>query len=157
MSAAITKISTTVRSTLKMVGLRASFLFGSWFDAAATVHRAGDLFCTPFASSRSRAAQTPSGDAVEDSFELDGRRIHTYVWGDPKTQPYVLLAHGWSSHATRFLPWIGRLRGADYAVVAFDQPAHGLSSGHRSNLLEFANTLEAVARRFGPAAAPPRE
>ncbi len=44
MSAAAAKISTTVRSTLKMAGLRASFLLGSWFDARATVRRAGDLF-----------------------------------------------------------------------------------------------------------------
>lgn len=153
MRVSISKISTTVRSYLQLAGLRTSFLLGSWFDAPATIRRAGDLFCTPFASSRTRAAQTSCGDAVEDSFELEGRRIHTYVWGDPKTQPYVLLAHGWSSHATRFLPWIGRLRGADYAVVAFDQPAHGLSTGNRTNLLEFADTLEAVALRFGPAAA----
>ena len=153
MSATMSKISTTVRSYMQMAGLRASFVFGGWFDPGATVRRAGDLFCTPFANSRARAAQTPAGDAVEGNFELDGRRIHTYVWGDPQKQPYVLLAHGWSSHATRFLPWIGRLRGADYAVVAFDQPAHGLSDGKRTNLHEFANTLRAVADRFGPAAA----
>lgn len=153
MRVSISKISTTVRSYLQLAGLRTSFLLGSWFDAPATIRRAGELFCTPFANSRTRAAQTPCGDAVQDSFELDGRRIHTYVWGDPQTQPYVLLAHGWSSHATRFLPWIGRLRAAGYAVVAFDQPAHGLSAGKRTNLLDFANTLEAVALRFGPAAA----
>lgn len=153
MRPSMSKISTTVRSYLTMAGVRASFLLGSLFDPQATVRRAGDLFCTPFASSRARAQATPCDDAAEDSFELDGRRIHTYVWGDTRTQPYVLLAHGWSSHATRFLPWIGRLRAAGYAVVAFDQPAHGLSDGKRTNLLEFANTLRAVADRFGPAAA----
>ncbi|MDN5781551.1 MAG: alpha/beta fold hydrolase, partial [Luteimonas sp.] len=64
----------------------------------------------------------------------------------------VLLAHGWSSHGTRFQAWVARLREAGYAVVAFDQPAHGRSDGRHSNLLEFVHTLAAVARHFGPSA-----
>src|SRR3546814_16014929 len=71
---------------------------------------------------------------------LAGLHIHTYVWGDPQGQPYVLFAHGWSSHCTRFLPWVEHLRGNGYAVVAFDQPAHGRSDGRRSTLPEFART-----------------
>jgi pimeloyl-ACP methyl ester carboxylesterase len=153
MPVSLAKISTIVRSYLKLAALRTGFRIGSLFDADATIRRAGDLFSTPFASSRARALKSPSGDASEGSFELDGHRIHTYVWGDPVAQPYVLLAHGWSSHATRFLPWVDRLRGAGYAVVAFDQPAHGLSSGRRTTLPEFARTLQAVGERFGPAAA----
>src|SRR5690606_30182050 len=53
----------------------------------------------------------------------------------------------------RFLPWIAPLREAGYAVVTFDQPAHGRSEGRRSNLPEFVDTLAAVAARHGPAAA----
>jgi hypothetical protein len=123
------------------------------FAPAATLRRAGDLFSTPFRSSRARALEAPTGDATCDSFELQGHRIATYAWGDPTTQPYVLFAHGWSSHGTRFLPWVPALRAAGYAVVAFDQPAHGRSSGERTTLPDFASTLFAGARRFGPAAA----
>src|SRR3546814_18722917 len=79
--------------------------------------------------------------------------IHTIGWGDPEVQPYGLFAHGWSSHGTRFLPWVEHLRGNGYAVVAFDQPAHGRSDGRRSTLPEFARTLAVVGRHFGPAAA----
>ena len=86
------------------------------------------------------------------SFELDGHTIATYTWGDPTRQPYVLFAHGWSSHGTRFLPWVPRLREQGYAVVAFDQPAHGRSSGTTTNLPDFAATLLAVGEYFGPAA-----
>jgi pimeloyl-ACP methyl ester carboxylesterase len=153
MPASFNKISTIVRSYTKLYSLRIGFRLGSLFDPDATIRRASDLFSTPFATSRARALQSSNGDALEDSFEFDGRQIHTYVWGDPKARPYVLLAHGWSSHATRFLSWIERLRGAGYAVVAFDQPAHGLSTGRRTTLAEFARTLQAVGERFGPAAA----
>lgn len=147
------KISTIVRSRLPLAMLRAGFRLGSWIDPGATIQRAGALFCTPVIRSRTRALQAATGGAIEDDFELAGKRIHTYVWGEPDAQPYVLFAHGWSSHGTRFLPWVGRLRTAGYAVVAFDQAAHGQSSGQRSTLPDFTDTLLAVGERFGPAAA----
>jgi len=148
-----TKISTTVRSFLQLSTLRAGLRLIALFDAQAAVRRAGELFCTPMQGTRRRALQAPVGDARCADFDMDGLRIATYAWGDPATQPYVLFAHGWSSHGTRFLPWVSRLRAAGYAAVAFDQPAHGRSGGERTTLPDFACTLFAVARRFGPAAA----
>lgn len=153
MPASLSKISTTVRLYAQYQWLRASFRLGSVLRPQATLRRAGDLFCTPFPSSRARALAAPTGQAAEADLDLTGQHIHTYVWGDPQTQPYVLFAHGWSSHGTRFLPWVERLRADGYAVVAFDQPAHGRSSGRRATLPEFAQTLAAIGRRFGPAAA----
>lgn len=153
MAASFHKISTTVRLYMQHQWLRASFRIGSVLRPQATLRRAGDLFCTPFASSRARALAAPTGQATEADLDLASHHIHTYVWGDPQAQPYVLFAHGWSSHGTRFLPWVERLRARGYAVVAFDQPAHGRSSGRRTTLPEFAQTLAAIGRRFGPAAA----
>lgn len=153
MSTSLPRISTIVRSYTRHQLLRLGFRLGSVLRPQATLRRAGDLFCTPFPSSRARALAAPTGHAAESDLDLDGQHIHTYVWGDPQAQPYVLFAHGWSSHGTRFLPWVERLRAGGYAVVAFDQPAHGRSDGQRSTLPEFARTLAAVGQRFGPAAA----
>jgi pimeloyl-ACP methyl ester carboxylesterase len=153
MRTSASRFSTTVRTALPLLWMRAVMRVGSAFDPVATLRRAGDLFSTPFSSGRARALQAPVGDATCDSFEMDGHRIATYVWGDPAAQPYVLFAHGWSSHGTRFLAWVPALRAAGYAVVAFDQPAHGRSTGERTTLPDFACTLFAVAQRFGPAAA----
>jgi len=153
MSASYSKISTIVRSYLMVNALRLKVRIGSVLSPEATLRRAGALFSTPLASSRHRARLAPTGDAVESSFEFDGQQIRTYAWGDPQSQPYVLFAHGWSSHGTRFVPWIDGLRAAGYAVVAFDQAAHGQSTGERTTLPDFARTLLAVGARFGPAAA----
>ena len=153
MSTRTSTISTTVRSSLHLLTVRLAFRAGGVFNPRTTLRAAGDLFSTPFRSSRERALQSPLGDAACDSFELDGHSIATYAWGDPARQPYVLFAHGWSSHGTRFLDWVPRLREAGYAVVAFDQPAHGRSTGERTNLPDFAATLMAVGAKFGPAAA----
>ncbi|GAA3917706.1 alpha/beta hydrolase [Luteimonas lutimaris] len=153
MSTASPSISTIVRFNPKLALLRTGFRVGAWLQPRRTLERAGNLFSTPLPSTRSRALRASSGGAVEEALDVGGRRIHTYTWGDPASQPWVLLAHGWSSHGTRFLPWIAPLREAGYAVVAFDQPAHGRSEGRRSNLPEFVDTLAAVAGRHGPAAA----
>lgn len=153
MATAPSRNSTIVRFDPRLALLRAGFRLGALLRPRWTLRRAGTLFSTPMASSRTRAMQAPTGGAVEGGIEVAGQRVHTYAWGDPQAQPYVLFAHGWSSHGTRFLPWVARLREAGLAVVAFDQPAHGRSSGRHSNLPEFVRTLEAVAARFGPAAA----
>lgn len=148
----IAKISTTVRNILKLYGLRLSFLAGAWLAPDATMHRVARLFCTPFASTRSRALAAPTHGAREEALDVDGQRIVTYVWGDPQRQPYVLFAHGWSSHGTRIANWLPGLFAAGYAVVAFDQPAHGKSEGRLATLPDFTRHLFAVGEHYGPAA-----
>jgi pimeloyl-ACP methyl ester carboxylesterase len=117
------------------------------------VNRAARLFATPFASSRSRA-QAAQGDADMQRGELhvNGGTIATYVWGDPSNQPYALLAHGWSSFGLRFLPWVARLRAQGLAVVTFDQPGHGHSTGKLCTLPEFIATIRAIGTHYGHAA-----
>ena len=118
MASSVSTISTTVRTNLHLATMRAAFQVGGVLNPRTTLRAAGRLFATPFANSRARAASAPVGDAVVGTFDLRGQTIATYVWGDPKRQPYVLFAHGWSSHGTRFLSWVPRLRELGYAVVA---------------------------------------
>ncbi|KRE96825.1 hydrolase [Frateuria sp. Soil773] len=138
---------------LKLGTVRAGFALGGRIAPRRTADRAARLFATPFASSRSRA-QAAQGDAAMQRGHLavHGETIATYVWGDPATQPYALLAHGWSSFGLRFLPWVAKLRALGYAVVCFDQPGHGRSSGKLCTLPEFTATLRAVGQHYGPAA-----
>ena len=94
--------------TLRLVLLRLAFALGGRLAPQRTVNRAGRLFATPFASSRSRAANAscPNGEMRRGEIMVAGNTIATYAWGDPHKQPYVLLVHGWSSFALRFSPWI---------------------------------------------------
>lgn len=153
MSRSSSRISTIVRSFIQWRLLRWGFQAGSWLAPKYSVLRAASLFCTPYPGSQRRALAAPVGAARLDTVQIGDELVPRYIWGDPTLQPYVLFAHGWSSHGTRFLPWVPHLRAAGYAVVAFDQPAHGRSSGTRSTLPEFACTLFAVVQHFGPAAA----
>ena len=152
-TAASPKNSTIVRNILTLGALRAGFAIGGVIAPRRTARRAARLFATPFASSRSRArAAQFDAEMQRMSLRSGGRTIATYVWGDPATQPYVLLVHGWSSFGLRFQPWVSHLRALGYAVVTFDQPGHGNSSGDLSTLPEFADTVQAVGRHFGNAA-----
>lgn len=146
-------ISTIVRNLLPLYAVRFEFLLGALLAPEAVVRKAGRLFTKPFASSRSRALAAPTFNAAELELDIDATRIHAYVWGDPVRQPYVLFAHGWSSHGTRVASWLKPLRDAGYAVVAFDQAGHGRSSGTHTTLPDFTCHLLAVGRHFGPAAA----
>jgi pimeloyl-ACP methyl ester carboxylesterase len=152
-TAARSKNSTIVRNILTLGALRAGFAIGGVVAPRQTARRAARLFATPFASSRSRArAAQPDAEMKRLSLDVGGRTVATYVWGDPATQPYALLVHGWSSFGLRFQPWVRHLRALGYAVVTFDQPGHGYSGGDLSTLPEFASAVQAVGRHFGHAA-----
>lgn len=143
----------TVIEKIRLGTVRTGFVLGGRIAPRRTGNRAARLFATPFASSR-RRAEAVQGDADMRRGELriHGETIATYVWGDPSTQPYALLAHGWSSFGLRFLPWVARLRALGFAVVTFDQPGHGHSSGTLCTLPEFITTLHAVGAHYGNAA-----
>jgi pimeloyl-ACP methyl ester carboxylesterase len=149
----LTAIRTTTRRTAALALMRVGFRLASIFAPRAAIRRAGRIFCTPFASSRERAMRVPDHGAREGVILVDSVPIETYVWGDPSSQPYVLFAHGWSSHGTRILTWVGPLRRAGYAVVAFDQAGHGKSGGRTATLPGFTDLLMEIGGLYGPAAA----
>ena len=137
----------------KLGTVRAGFALGSRLAPKHTVNRAARLFATPFASSRSRAdAAQPDSDMQRGQLEINGETIATYVWGDPVLQPYALLVHGWSSFGLRYLPLVAKLRALGYAVVTFDQPGHGHSTGKLCTLPEFTDTVHAIGQYYGEAA-----
>lgn len=138
---------------LRLCALRAGFALGGRFAPRQTVEHAARLFATPHGSSRSRARAVRADDEMRRCEIATGeQKIATYVWGEPTREPYVLLAHGWSSFGLRFLPWVARLRQSGLAVVTFDQPGHGYSTGQLCTLPDFINTIHAVGRRYGNAA-----
>lgn len=116
------------------------------------VECAARLFATPYSSSRARAQAAPIDEEMQRTVITAGRQsIATYTWGDPEQQPYALLVHGWSSYGLRFYSWVAQLREAGLAVVAFDQPAHGCSTGELCTLPDFIDTIHAIGHRYGNA------
>ncbi|MEO1075318.1 MAG: hypothetical protein AAFX41_05055, partial [Bacteroidota bacterium] len=88
------------------------------------------------------AAQTER--IVSGTYE-DAVEIQLYRWPaaagttPPGTSPKTaLLVHGWEGDALNFVAFVGPLRKAGFDVVALDGPAHGASSGERTDALRHA-------------------
>lgn len=64
--------------------------------------------------------------------------------------PAVLLVHGWEDDNALWTPMIDALTARGHAIVAFDNPAHGLSDGDRGHAPEVADAIAAVAQALGP-------
>jgi len=97
-------------------------------------------------------------DAVDETLLAQARlerlrvgddEVQVYVWG-ASDAPAVLLVHGWGSHAPRWSGFVEQILALGLRAIAFDAPAHGRSTGERSNLPGFQTALDAVIARFGP-------
>jgi Predicted hydrolases or acyltransferases (alpha/beta hydrolase superfamily) len=77
----------------------------------------------------------------------DGGELAVTTWGS--TGPAILLMHGWGGARAQMTGFVDPLLFAGYRVVAYDQPAHGDSTGRMTNLLEIAPTLDLIAGREG--------
>ncbi|MGQ0544774.1 MAG: alpha/beta fold hydrolase [Betaproteobacteria bacterium] len=133
------RISTNVRFAAS--ALLAPDLASAWAER---------LFLTP---PRPRDAVLTSLDLIDaksGQLEHKGRAIATWTWGARSVEaPAVVLAHGWGGNAAQMRGFVFPLLSAGYRVVAFDQPAHGVSEGKLTGLPDFADVLAEVAARQG--------
>jgi pimeloyl-ACP methyl ester carboxylesterase len=85
------------------------------------------------------------GNNYRLSFESGELAVTT--WGS--SGPTVLLMHGWGGARAQMTALVDPLLFAGYRVVAYDQPAHGDSTGKMTNLLEIAPTMDLLAKQEG--------
>jgi len=138
-SLSLPRISTNVRFAAS--ALLAPDLASAWAER---------LFLTPPRPKDAVLTCLHLVDAKSDLLEHKGRAIATWTWGARSREaPAVLLAHGWGGHAAQLRGFVFPLLAAGYRVVAFDQPAHGVSEGRLTGLPDFAEVLAQVAWQAG--------
>ncbi len=123
------------RAVLAPVGRFAPDVLAAWFERQ---------FLTPGRRAH-RAEPPPGGEATRLPYG-DGWLV-VRAWG---SGPAVLLLHGWSGDASDMHAFVRPLVDAGLRAVAFDAPAHGGSSGLRTNLVACAGAALLVGRTFGP-------
>jgi pimeloyl-ACP methyl ester carboxylesterase len=145
----------TVRSRRnKSTNVRLYFRGGmrllSWIAPRQAEKLALRLFATPRRPPRSRT--DPAAEVAGRRFVVaaDGNQLTAWEWG---AGPTVVLTHGWSGHAGQLVGFVDPLVRAGHRVVAFDHPAHGQSSGRRTNYVGVSRALAAVAQQVGPVSA----
>lgn len=132
-SLSLPQISTNVRFAASTVLFPE--LAGAWAER---------MFLTP----PRNAAPLDLIDARSSLFEHKGRHIATWRWG-AHDAPAVLLAHGWGGFAAQMRAFVYPLLSAGYQVIAYDQPAHGVSEGKLTGLPDFADLLTDLSWHHG--------
>lgn len=108
-----------------------------------------ELFRRPLRRSRIRAAELEiHRRAVVEPLQVNGTPVVGYRWGDGERP--VLMLHGWRSRASRFAPYVPRLRELGLSVLAFDAPGHGDSGGTSTSVLEYGRLAHQLQDRYGP-------
>jgi pimeloyl-ACP methyl ester carboxylesterase len=93
--------------------------------------------------------------AAERKFINDAERFHVtiwekqvscYRWGSGKT---IYFVHGWAGRASQFKTFVPFFTKAGFQVISFDAPAHGLTPGKETTIIDFKNTLLALGEMYG--------
>jgi pimeloyl-ACP methyl ester carboxylesterase len=109
--------------------------------------RAADWFLRPARPKPSRSPLWPERSVHGFTVHSWPYRLAAWDWGDG---PTVMLVHGWGGNAAQLARFVEPLRAAGFYVIAFDQPAHGSSTGDRASVIDLAEAVAAVGRKVGP-------
>lgn len=82
--------------------------------------------------------QRPQAQSRLGCFEVAGYRIVAQVWWPPRPRATLLLMHGYYDHMGLYRHVLDWALDMGFAVLACDLPGHGLSSGSRASIGDFA-------------------
>jgi len=86
-------------------------------------------------------------------FEIGGYEIVTQLWTPEKPVATLVLVHGFYDHMGLYRHVIEWALELGYAVISCDLPGHGLSSGTRASITDFAEYQLVLDRLFDEARA----
>ncbi len=104
--------------------------------------KAIDLFLTPFDKPRHLDPKDTFKTALEKNITVNDLSIKTYTWGNGSKT--VLLVHGWESRSCYMSSFVPHLLENGFKVIAFDGPAHGLSDGKMTNMVDFGKVTNFI-------------
>lgn len=87
--------------------------------------------------------QIPGTAHLLGAVESDAHRIAVHLWMPAKPRGSAVVIHGYYDHSGLYGHLIRHLIGRGYAVVAFDLPGHGLSSGDPASIDTFDHYVDA--------------
>jgi pimeloyl-ACP methyl ester carboxylesterase len=109
------------------------------------------LFCTPYTKRRKYTPPPIFLQADKITFQFKSGQIHGFQWKPEKPNGHkILICHGFDSYSYKFDKYIQPLLHKGFEVLAFDAPAHGLSSGKTINAAEYRDTIVEISNRYGP-------
>ena len=129
----------------KLIGWRLNMLYKVQPDKA--LQRLYKLSCEP-RKGKLKREDLPQflKDAEKESFIFGQDEIMVYRWKN--TGKRILLVHGWESNSKRWEETVDSLHSLGYELIAFDAPAHGLSTGKELHVPLFAECIRAFQDEY---------
>jgi len=134
--------------SLHQISTNVRFSAARWLAPELAGAWAERLFLTPPRPRYAAQSVLDLIDARSSFIEHKGRAIATWQWG-AASAPAVLLAHGWGGNAAQLRGFVYPLLAKGYRVIAYDQPAHGVSGGKLTGLPDFADVFSELAWHHG--------
>ena len=91
--------------------------------------------------------QEADNSAQRITLDINDVPVSVLVWGKA---PFILFIHGWNGRGTQAAPFLNELLASNYGVLSFDGPAHGKTPGNKTNILELANVILTLDKKYGP-------
>jgi len=142
--------STTVRTTTRQRAVRAGVGALGVVAPGLAGRAAARIFLTPPRTPAPAREREALAGADRFALRVGSATVRGFRLGEG---PAVLLVHGWGGRGGQLVPFAAPLVAAGCAVVGFDAPAHGESSGRVASVPEFADVVAAVAGAQGARAA----
>jgi pimeloyl-ACP methyl ester carboxylesterase len=76
------------------------------------------------------------------------KEIQMYSYGTGSRN--ILLIHGWSGRGTQMVKIADALVEKGFKIISFDAPAHGKSTGKRTLMPEFIQSILEIEKKYGP-------
>jgi pimeloyl-ACP methyl ester carboxylesterase len=114
-----------------------------------TARKAADLFLTPRRPRRPAREEGWLRSATRKEMMLAGCRIATSSWGHGEP---VLLIHGWEGRGSQLGQFPASSGRNGLRWIGVDLPAHGESSGKRTNVFECAAVVRQLVEELAPVA-----
>ncbi|MFZ5978790.1 MULTISPECIES: alpha/beta fold hydrolase [Hydrotalea] len=123
------------------------------FSARAAALKAFKVFSTPYSGKPKRIPPAEFSFATPLTLPFEGKVLRGWLWQpepEKNNGKKILIAHGFDSCSYRFAHFIQPFLQQGFTVIAFDAPAHELSDGNTTNVLEYRNAIVAIKKKFGP-------
>ncbi|MDB5193035.1 MAG: hypothetical protein JWQ96_2598 [Segetibacter sp.] len=116
----------------------------------AAALQAFKLFCTPYSRRKAQKAPPIFEKATTVVFDFAGFKIKGFQWKTEDLSKHkVLIVHGFDSQSYKFDRYVSLLINEGFEVLAFDAPAHGLSSGKTITVDVYRDLIMEIHHRFG--------
>jgi predicted esterase len=130
-----------------MGALRALFPMLSLLAPGLATKMSLRIFLTPQRFKTPAWEQEHQDTAKRSSISVGDHRIATYSWGQGGRK--ILLCHSWGGRGTQLASFIQPLLERGFTVMTFDAPAHGRSTGKRTDMMEYSSTIHEMVKRHG--------